>query len=194
MAAARADADDRAALGDVYVRMVNNPAVARAVGALGEHLRFAGVLPDDARELVILRDAARQGFGCEWSHRTARQAGISEDVVAALAGDGVPEASGRSGAVVEAVDAVAARRSIPAEVQERVVAAFVPERRVAERGAGLGDKFDPALTSTQVASACRTRGSASRSTVHRADRPQGQSDYESELDLILDGLERMADG
>jgi hypothetical protein len=83
-------------------------------------------------------------------------------VVAALAGGGVPEASGRSGAVVEAVDAVAARRSIPADVQARVVAAFVPERRAAARGAGLGDKFDPALTSTQVASACRTRGSASR--------------------------------
>ena len=58
MAAARADADGRAALGDVYVRMFNNPAVARAVGALGKHLRFTGALPDDARELVILRYAA----------------------------------------------------------------------------------------------------------------------------------------
>jgi hypothetical protein len=84
-------------------------------------------------------------------------------VVAALAGGGVPEGlAPERRAVVEAVDAVAARRSIPADVQARVVAAFVPERRAAARGAGLGDKFDPALTSTQVASACRTRGSASR--------------------------------
>jgi alkylhydroperoxidase family enzyme len=127
MAAARAGAEGRAALGDVYVRMFNNPAVARAVGALGEHLRFGGVLPDDARELVILRYAARQGFGYMWSHhlRPARQAGIPEEVVAALADDGVPEGlAPERRAVVEAVDAVVARRSIPAEVQERVEAAF----------------------------------------------------------------------
>jgi 4-carboxymuconolactone decarboxylase len=127
LATARAHAEGRSALGDVYVRMFNNPGVARAVGALGEHLRFAGVLPDDARELVILRYAARQRLGYEWSHhqRPARQAGIPEDVVAALVGDAVPEGlpQGRR-AVVEAVDAVAAGRSIPAEVQERVVAAF----------------------------------------------------------------------
>jgi alkylhydroperoxidase family enzyme len=127
MAAARAGADGRAALADVYVRMFNNPAVARAVGALGEHLRFAGVLPGDARELAILRYAAREGFGYEWSHhlRPASQAGIPDDVVAALAGDGVPDGlAPERRAVVEAVDAVAARRSIPAEVQERLEAAF----------------------------------------------------------------------
>jgi alkylhydroperoxidase family enzyme len=107
--------------------MFNNPAVARAVGALGERLRFGGVLPDDARELIILRYAARQGFGYEWSHhqRPARLAGIPGDVIAALAGDAVPAGlAPERRAVVEAVDAVAARRSIPAEVQERVVAAF----------------------------------------------------------------------
>jgi len=127
MAAARAGAEGRAALGEVYVRMFNNPAVARAVGALGEHLRFAGVLPDDARELAILRYAARQGFGYEWSHhqRPARLAGIPEEAVAALAGEAVPEGlAPERRAVVEAVDAVAARRSIPPEVQERVAAAF----------------------------------------------------------------------
>ena len=101
MAGARAGAEGRAALGDVYVRMFNNPAVARAVGALGEHLRFAGVLPGDARELAILRYAAGQGFGYVWAHHRgpARQAGIPDD-------------------------AVAARRSIPAEVQDRLEGAF----------------------------------------------------------------------
>ena len=107
MAAARAGAEGRAALGDVYVRMFNNPAVARAVGALGEHLRFAGVLPDDARELAILRYAARQGFGYEWSHhqRPAGLAGIPDEVVAALAGEAVPEGlAPERRAVVEAVE------------------------------------------------------------------------------------------
>ena len=127
MAGVRAHADGRAALADVYVRMFNNPAIAVAVGALGERLRFAGVLPDDAREIVILRYAARQGFGYEWSHhqRPAGQAGIPEDTVAALADDAVPEGLAREHrALVEAVDAVAARRPIPAPVQEQVAAAF----------------------------------------------------------------------
>jgi 4-carboxymuconolactone decarboxylase len=127
MAAARAGADGRAALAEVYVSMFNNPAVARAVGALGEQIRFAGVLPDDARELAILRAAARQGFRYEWSHhvRPARLAGIPDEIIAALAGEAVPDGlAPERRAVVEAVDAVVAQRSIPADVQERVVAAF----------------------------------------------------------------------
>lgn len=60
MAAVRSEADGRASLGQVYVRMFNNPGVARAVGALGERLRFHGVLPARVRELAILRFAARR--------------------------------------------------------------------------------------------------------------------------------------
>ena len=65
MASVRSHAEGRALLGEVYVRMFNNPEVAAKVGALGEHLRFHGVLPDEVRELVILRYASRQGFGYE---------------------------------------------------------------------------------------------------------------------------------
>ena len=43
--------------------MFNNPGVATKVGALGEQLRFHGVLPDDVRELAVLRFAARQRVG-----------------------------------------------------------------------------------------------------------------------------------
>ena len=43
MASARAHAEGRSHLGDVYVRMFNNPGVATSVGALGEHLRFQEV-------------------------------------------------------------------------------------------------------------------------------------------------------
>jgi 4-carboxymuconolactone decarboxylase len=124
MAHARAHADGRSELGDVYVRMFNNPAVAAKVGALGEHLRFHGVLPDAVRELVILRISTRQRFGYEWSHhqRPAKLAGISEDLIDALTAGRLPDTlPGAWRAALEAVDAVVAGRSIPAEVQQRFV-------------------------------------------------------------------------
>jgi len=124
MASARAHAEGRARLGDVYVRMFNNPGVTAKVGALGEHLRFNGVLPDAVRELVILRFAARQRYAYEWSHhqRPARLAGIEQDTIDALTAGPVPDTlPDASRAALEAVDAVVAKRSIPTEVQERFV-------------------------------------------------------------------------
>jgi 4-carboxymuconolactone decarboxylase len=126
MAAARSNADGRHALGEVYVRMFNNPGVARAVGALGEHLRFHGSLPDDVRELVILRFASRRRFGYEWAHhqRPARLAGLDDATIASITAGDVPDAlPDPSQAVLEAVDAVVDQRSIPADVQHRVVVA-----------------------------------------------------------------------
>jgi 4-carboxymuconolactone decarboxylase len=126
MAAARSEAEGRPALGEVYVRMFNNPGVARTVGALGEHLRFRGGLPGDVRELVILRFASRRRYGYEWAHhqRPARLAGLDDATISAVTQGEVPEAlPDASQAVLEAVDAVVGQRSIPAEVQRRVVAA-----------------------------------------------------------------------
>ena len=78
MATARAHAEGTATLGTVYQTMFHAPGVARRVGALGDEIRFHGVLPDDVRELVILRYASRAGFGYEWSHhqRPARLADL----------------------------------------------------------------------------------------------------------------------
>lgn len=127
MASARAHADGRPSLGEVYVRMFNNPGLAGAVGAVGEQIRFHGVLPDDVRELAILRCSWLQGLGYEWSHhqRPARLAGIDESVLAALAEGQVPdELAVSTKAVLAAVDATVAKRSIPSSVQDEVVAAF----------------------------------------------------------------------
>jgi alkylhydroperoxidase family enzyme len=125
MAAVRSHAEGRAHLGDVYVRMFNNPGVAASVGALGEHIRFSGTLPDEVRELVIVRYAARRRIGYEWSHhqRPARLAGVDEAVVDEVTAGGIPAAlPDATRAALEAVDAVVAGRSIPSSVQERVVA------------------------------------------------------------------------
>ena len=125
MASARAHAEGRAHLGEVYVRMFNNPGVTAKVGALGEHLRFHGVLSDAVRELVILRYAARQGYAYEWSHHQhpAKLAGLDQDTIDALTAGQVPETlPDDSRAALEAVDAVVAKRSIPVAVQQRFVA------------------------------------------------------------------------
>ena len=125
MAGARAHAEGRAQLGQVYVRMFNNPGVATKVGALGEHLRFHATLPDEVRELAILRYATREGSAYEWSHhqRPARLAGIAEETIQELTAGGMPaELADSSQAVLEAVDAVCAKQSIPDQVQARIVA------------------------------------------------------------------------
>jgi 4-carboxymuconolactone decarboxylase len=127
MGRARSHADGRAALGDVYVAMFNNPDVAERVGALGEHLRFGATLPARVREAAILRYAAQRRLAYEWAHHVhpATLAGLSPDTIDGLAGDAVPDGlDAQQRAAVEAVDLVAADREIPADLQTALVEAF----------------------------------------------------------------------
>lgn len=127
MAATRAHSDGRARLGNVYVRMFNNPGVAIKVGALGEHLRFHATLPDDVRELTILRFSERRGYSYELAHhhRSARLAGISSATINQLSSGAIPDdLPDPQRAALEVVDAVAAARSIPENVQHRLTAAY----------------------------------------------------------------------
>ena len=127
MAGVRAHSEGRAELGAVYVAMFNNPGLARCVGALGEHLRFAGVLPDRVRETVILRYAARRGLEYEWAHhvRPAQLAGLTPETIAALTEPTPPEGLDPvQRAAVEAVDCVVADEELPAEVQRRLADAL----------------------------------------------------------------------
>jgi 4-carboxymuconolactone decarboxylase len=120
MANVRSHAEGRAELGSVYVAMFNNPGVARYVGALGEHLRFAGTLPDRVRETVILRYAARRGLEYEWSHhvRPAQLAGLAPEIIARLAERPPPTGlEPVEHAAVQAVDHIVADQEIPATVQ-----------------------------------------------------------------------------
>ncbi|MCH0572135.1 carboxymuconolactone decarboxylase family protein [Streptomyces sp. MUM 136J] len=124
MAAVRTHADGRPQLAAIYVAMFNNPKVARAVGELGERLRFQGLLPDDLRETTILRYSARRRSDYEWAHhvRPATQAGLTAAQIEALAGDAVPaDTTPAQRAVVQAVDHIAADNEIPAELQDALV-------------------------------------------------------------------------
>lgn len=113
-------------LGQVYVAMWNNPGIARLVGQLGEHLRYHGVLPGDVRELAILHFARRAGLVYEWAHHQApaRTAGLSDEVIDAIASGAVPEGLRQDQvAAIHAVDAVLDGESIPAVVQETLTGA-----------------------------------------------------------------------
>ncbi len=123
MASVRAHSEGRTELGAVYVAMFNNPDVARRVGALGEQLRFAGVLTDRLRETVILRYAARRGLEYEWAHhvRPAQLAGLTSEIIAGLADPTPPLGLDPvQCAVVEAVDCVLADQELPAALQQRL--------------------------------------------------------------------------
>ncbi len=127
MAVVRSHAEGAARLGQVYALMFNDPSTAVRVGALGEHLRFGGVLPDDVRELCILRFAARKGYGYEWAHhlRPADLAGIDAATIDALAAGDVPDGlrPDRS-AALRAVDAVVEDRRLDDGLYDELVAAF----------------------------------------------------------------------
>ena len=129
MATARAYAEGRSKLGDVYLHMFNQPNVAAKVGALGEQLRFHGVLPDEVRETVILRFAYRQGFRYEWSHhqRPAKLAGLDQNTIDKLATDQQQILATLPDPIritVALTDAIIAKQSIPENIQQRFASAY----------------------------------------------------------------------
>ena len=67
--------------------MVHSPTLGLVLQRLGEILRYEGALEDDAREIAILVVAAHWQARYEWwAHaRIAREAGISDEVLDALA-------------------------------------------------------------------------------------------------------------
>jgi alkylhydroperoxidase family enzyme len=127
VAAVRAHSDGRPHQSEVYLRMFNNPGVAARVSALGEQIRFEGVLPGDARELAILRYAGRIHAGYEWSHhqRPAHLEGIDDATITAVTQGEVPaDLPPATRAVLRAVDSVAALKSIPEADQNTIVEAY----------------------------------------------------------------------
>jgi 4-carboxymuconolactone decarboxylase len=73
--------------------LLHHPVLGTAVQEVSRRLRFDGVLPGRAREVVILVVAASQRSDFEWAAHAsiARALGIPDDVVAAIARGTVPE-------------------------------------------------------------------------------------------------------
>lgn len=111
---------------------VRNPELARRAQQLGEVLRFQTTLDQRLVELAILVCARHWTSHQVWtSHvRYARQLGLDETVIAAIAAGTAPTfTSGREEVAFGVCTSLLASRRVPPELYARVIAAF------GERGA-----------------------------------------------------------
>lgn len=83
----RIAAGPRGGLIGPFVPLLRAPELMTRVQLVGEYLRFESVTPDALRELVILMVARDWDQDFEWGHHIgiARAAGLSEDVISAIA-------------------------------------------------------------------------------------------------------------
>ena len=70
-----------------FIALIHNPALARHLQALGEHLRWKGKLPPKLTELAVLVTARRWTCQHEWfvHSQLARKAGLSDAAISAIA-------------------------------------------------------------------------------------------------------------
>ena len=76
-----------------FLALIHHPRLARRVQQLGELLRWESKLPPRLLELAVLVTARRWTCQHEWymHEKLARQAGLSGDIIAAIAAERVPE-------------------------------------------------------------------------------------------------------
>ena len=82
----------RGAVRGPYPVLLHSPKLAARVAATGAYVRFEADLPDGLQEVVILATAAEVKAHYEFSAHAslAREAGVSEETIAAIAGGTAP--------------------------------------------------------------------------------------------------------
>ncbi len=113
--------------------LLHHPASGRPLQQLAAVLRFSGLLPDAAREAVILVIAAHWRDEHEWSSHEplARNAGVSEDELAALrSGADVAFADPVTQAAFDAAHAIMARGDLGDDEYARIQAVLGDEQLV----------------------------------------------------------------
>ena len=84
--AAQISAGPRGEVRGPFIALLHNPALARHLQALGEHLRWKGKLPPKLTELAVLVTARRWTCQHEWyiHEQLARKAGLAPQAVDAI--------------------------------------------------------------------------------------------------------------
>ena len=84
-----------------FIALIHNPALARHLQALGEHLRWKGKLPPKLTELAVLVTARRWTCQHEWfiHSELARKAGLSDAAIRAIADGHQPKLDADEAAV-----------------------------------------------------------------------------------------------
>ncbi len=116
----------RGRIDGMYRTLLNHPELTRHVGALGSYLRFgSGALAPDLRELTILWMAKQLKAAYEWVKHVppALEAGLPQELIEALrTGNEAGKLTETQKAVIDAAGCVLYRRSIPQDLQDRVLA------------------------------------------------------------------------
>jgi 4-carboxymuconolactone decarboxylase len=83
----------RGALKGPFLALIHNPELANTAQALGEHLRFGTGLPQTLVEIGVLVTAQRWQCAYEWAAhvRIAREAGLRDEIITAIAVRARPE-------------------------------------------------------------------------------------------------------
>jgi 4-carboxymuconolactone decarboxylase len=113
--------------------------LADRVQQLGELLRYRTGLPPRLSEFAILVTARHWRADYEWSvhEREAREAGVPEGVIRAIAADTSPELSGDDALVYDFAHTFYAQRDVPQALYDAAVARF-GMRTVVELSSILG--------------------------------------------------------
>jgi len=110
-----------------FIPLLRSPEVMSRVRALGDYLRFRSALPPALSEFVILLTAREWTQRYEWSAHApiARQAGVSDATIAAIAEGRRPERMSEAEDVLYALhDELRRNQSVSDATYARAVAAF----------------------------------------------------------------------
>ena len=83
-------AASRGRVGGLFAVLMHSPEVAARTAHFGSYIRFEKSLPEDVHQLAMIVGAHECGGEMEWRghSRQAREAGISDATIDAIAGDG----------------------------------------------------------------------------------------------------------
>ena len=101
--AAQISAGPRGEVRGPFIALLHNPALARHLQALGEHLRWKGKLAPRLTELAVLVTARRWTCQHEWyiHEQLARKAGLASAIIDAIREDRQPNLSGDEAVVYD---------------------------------------------------------------------------------------------
>jgi 4-carboxymuconolactone decarboxylase len=108
-----------------YIPLLNHPQLARLIEQLGYYYKYESALPRDIYQFVVLLSARRSGVAFVWADHvaSARAAGLAEDLIEGIQA-GAKTFAAPFDLVDQLTDCAFAYRSIPAAMQNAVIAKF----------------------------------------------------------------------
>jgi 4-carboxymuconolactone decarboxylase len=110
--------------GGPYLALLNHPALAERVEALGFYLKFEGVLPRVHYQFIVLSVARATGADFEWQDHVqhALAAGLSRDIIEGIAGGATAALPHPFGLLRDVLSKTLAFQPIPEALQAQAAA------------------------------------------------------------------------